>query len=98
MIPTTFGSGSEVTKISVLKVDGVKKSFHDERIIPDIAMVDGHTKRNELEEKVNLSAYDLLLNATNPAGQITPSLIGSIENALVNEIPTCIEVDGEGVG
>ena len=27
MIPTTFGSGSEVTRISVLKVNNKKKSF-----------------------------------------------------------------------
>ena len=27
LIPTTFGSGSEVTRISVLKVDGKKKVF-----------------------------------------------------------------------
>jgi len=64
-------------------------------LVPDIAIIDGFTKRNELEEKVDISAYDALLNAINPAGQITPSFIDSIENALVNEIPTCIEVDGE---
>ena len=40
MIPTTFGSGSEVTRISVLKINGKKTSFHDDGIIPDIAIVD----------------------------------------------------------
>jgi len=40
MIPTTFGSGSEVTRISVLKVNGKKKSFHDDDIIADVAIVD----------------------------------------------------------
>jgi len=64
-------------------------------IVADIAIIDGYTKRNELEEKVDISAYGLLLDATNPAGQITPSLIQSIENALANEVPTCIEVNGE---
>ena len=33
MIPTTFGSGSEVTRISVLKVDNKKKSFHDDELL-----------------------------------------------------------------
>ena len=28
LIPTTFGSGSEVTRISVLKINGKKTSFH----------------------------------------------------------------------
>ena len=31
LIPTTFGSGSEVTRISVLKINGKKKSFHIHR-------------------------------------------------------------------
>ena len=40
MIPTTFGSGSEVTRIAVLKINGKKQSFHDDRLIADIAIVD----------------------------------------------------------
>ena len=40
MIPTTFGSGSEVTRISVLKVCGKKKSFHDDGLFADVAIVD----------------------------------------------------------
>ena len=40
MVPTTFGSGSEVTKISVLNVDGKKTSFHDTKIISDVAIID----------------------------------------------------------
>ena len=42
MIPTTFGSGSEVTKISVLNVDGKKTSFHDTKIISDVAIIDSN--------------------------------------------------------
>ena len=40
MIPTTFGSGSEVTRISVLKINGKKQSFHDDKILSDVAIVD----------------------------------------------------------
>ena len=40
MIPTTFGSGSEVTRISVLKINGKKKSFHDDNIFADTAIID----------------------------------------------------------
>jgi len=40
MIPTTFGSRSEVTGISVLKVQGKKKSFHNDNIFADVAIVD----------------------------------------------------------
>lgn len=40
MIPTTFGSGSEVTRIAVLKVDGRKKSFHDDELFANVALID----------------------------------------------------------
>ena len=46
MIPTTFGSGSEVTRISVLKVGGKKKSFHDDKIFADIAIIDSYFIKN----------------------------------------------------
>jgi succinate semialdehyde reductase len=39
-IPTIFGSGSEVTRISVLKVDKKKQSFHDDKIFADTAIID----------------------------------------------------------
>ena len=67
----------------------------DMGIIPDIALVDGFTKRTELEDKVDLSPFDALIGAKNPPGQITPSLIVSIEAALHNDQTTCIEVSGE---
>ena len=67
----------------------------DMGVIPDIAMVDGMTKRTELDEKVDLSMFDIQLTANNPAGQITPSLIESIEKALRNDQTTCIDVNGE---
>ena len=40
LIPTTFGSGSEVTCISVLKVNGKKQSFHNDGFFADIAIID----------------------------------------------------------
>ena len=40
MVPTTAGSGSEVTYNSVIKVDGRKKSFSDPSIAADVAIVD----------------------------------------------------------
>jgi len=58
MIPTTFGSGSEVTRISVLKVNGKKKSFHDDRQIADVAIVDSHFIENSPFEIIRNSAID----------------------------------------
>ena len=60
MIPTTFGSGSEVTRISVLKVDGKKKSFHDDNLFADIAIVDSHFIENSPADIIKNSAIDAL--------------------------------------
>ena len=64
-------------------------------VAADIAIIDGMTKRVELDEKVDLNDFDVLLNAENPAGQITPSLIEAIRSALQNDQTTCIQVEGE---
>ena len=53
------------------------------------------TKRVELEQKVDLSRFDVILNANNPPGQITPSLFQAVSKALHNDQTTCIEVEGE---
>ena len=53
------------------------------------------TKRIELEKKVDISEFSLILSAKNPAGEVTPSLIESVDAALHSDQTTCIEVDGE---
>ena len=58
LIPTTFGSGSEVTKISVLKVNGMKKSFHDDKQLSDVAIVDSHFIEDSPLEIIRNSAID----------------------------------------
>jgi succinate semialdehyde reductase len=64
MIPTTFGSGSEVTRISVLKIKGKKISFHDDGIIPDIAIVDSNFLENTPIEIIKNSAIDACAQCT----------------------------------
>ena len=58
MIPTTFGSGSEVTRISVLNVDRKKTSFHNEKILADIAIVDPAFVEGTPMEVIKNSAID----------------------------------------
>ena len=58
LIPTTFGSGSEVTRISVLKVNGEKKSFHDDSQLADVAIVDSHFIEDSPLEIIRNSAID----------------------------------------
>lgn len=64
MIPTTFGSGSEVTRISVLKVDGKKQSFHDDKILADIAIVDPFFIKNTPFEIIKNSVIDACAQCT----------------------------------
>ena len=58
LIPTTFGSGSEVTRISVLKVNGKKKSFHDDKQLADVAIVDSHFIEDSPLKIIRNSAID----------------------------------------
>ena len=58
LIPTTFGSGSEVTRISVLNVNGKKKSFHDDNQIANLAIVDSHFIEDSPIEIIKNSAID----------------------------------------
>jgi len=64
MIPTTFGSGSEVTRISVLKVDNKKKSFHDDGIFADIAIIDSYFIENSDEKIIKNSVIDACAQCT----------------------------------
>jgi succinate semialdehyde reductase len=64
LIPTTFGSGSEVTRISVLKINGKKKSFHNDDLIADIAIEDSYFLKNTPREIFNDSVIDSCAQAT----------------------------------
>ena len=58
LIPTTFGSGSEVTRISVLKVNDKKKSFHDDGQIANVAIIDSQFIEDSPLEIIRNSAID----------------------------------------
>ena len=58
LISTTFGSGSEVTRISVLKIDGKKTSFHNDDLFADIAIVDPFFIKSTPIEIIKNSAID----------------------------------------
>jgi len=64
IIPTTFGSGSEVTRISVLKINGKKTSFHDDRIFADVAVVDSHFIEESDENIIKNSVIDACAQCT----------------------------------
>jgi succinate semialdehyde reductase len=60
LIPTTFGSGSEVTRIAVLKVNGKKQSFHDDGLFADVAIIDSQFLDNSPENVIKNSVTDAL--------------------------------------
>ena len=64
MIPTTFGSGSEVTRISVLQIDGKKTSFHSDDLFADISIVDPYFIKDASFEIIKNSAIDACAQCT----------------------------------
>jgi len=64
LVPATFGSGSEVTRISVLKVNGKKKSFHDDKLFADVAIVDPFFVKTTPFEIIRNSAVDACAQCT----------------------------------
>ncbi len=64
MIPTTFGSGSEVTRISVLKVKGKKQSFHDNNLLANVAIIDPIFIKNSPNSVIKNSAIDACAQCT----------------------------------
>ena len=64
LIPTTFGSGSEVTRISVLKVNGKKKSFHDDGLLANTAIIDPFFIKNSPADIIRNSAIDACAQCT----------------------------------
>lgn len=63
MLPTTAGTGSEVTHESVLKVDGEKKAFIDKGLLPDVAIVDPEFAKTMPGRLIAISGIDALAHA-----------------------------------
>lgn len=83
---------------SIIAVGDVTvKTLLDMEIIPDIGLIDGMTKRTMLEESdiVDIDAFDQVLNAENPAGCLTPSLLQAIEVSISSQNSVVIDVKGE---
>jgi len=94
MVPTTFGSGSEVTRIAVLKVNGKKQGFHDDNIFADIAIVDPYFIHDTPEVIIKNSAIDACAQCTEGYDSKTSNsytkflcqkAFDILENAILNE-------------
>jgi len=94
MIPTTFGTGSEVTHISVLNVNGKKTSFHDNKILADVAIVDPNFIEGTPMEVIKNSAIDACAQCSeaydsklsNPYTKfLCETAFDILENAILND-------------
>ena len=64
LIPTTFGTGAEMTTYCVLKFEGKKKLLHETRFLADMAVVDSYFLKGTPEKIVNNSVCDACAQAT----------------------------------
>lgn len=88
-------SGPQAMLIAV--GDVTCKTLIDLKFTPDIAIIDGITKREKLEESemVDTSVFANKISAVNPPGRLTPELGDAIAEALGEEESTVIIVEGE---
>lgn len=64
LIPTTFGTGAEMTTYCVLKFDGKKKLLREDRFLADMAVVDSYFMEGTPEQVIKSSVCDACAQAT----------------------------------
>ena len=78
-IPTTSGSGSEVTDFAILTHDGVKHPLVDPKILPDVAILDDELLQALPKSLIADAGFDVLAHALEAyvalnAGTVTDTL------------------------
>ena len=63
--------------------------------VPDVALIDGMTKRTAVDEAVDRSAFDRELRIENPAATLSEQLLEALVEALDGDESTVIVVEGE---
>jgi len=64
LIPTTFGTGAEMTTYCVLKIDGKKKLLREDRFLADRAVIDSYFMNGTPEQVIKSSVCDACAQAT----------------------------------
>lgn len=64
LIPTTFGTGAEMTTYCVLKFDGKKKLLRDDAFLADMAVIDSYFMDGTPEQIIKNSVCDACAQAT----------------------------------
>lgn len=64
--------------------------------VPDVAVVDGKTQREEVQENTEtMPDWVHEVHVVNPAGTLTAELLVELEIAIISDTPHVIVVDGE---
>ena len=64
LIPTTFGTGAEMTTYCVLKFDGKKKLLREDRFLADRAVIDSYFMNGTPDQVIKSSVCDACAQAT----------------------------------
>ncbi len=78
-IPTTSGSGSEVTDFAILTHGGTKYPLVDEALQPDVAILDGQLLQQLPKALIAATGFDLISHALEA---IAAAGAGAVSNAL----------------
>jgi len=102
MIPTTAGTGSEVTHESVLKVGDEKRAFVDEGLTADVAIVDPSLMMTMTERLIASSGIDALAHAVESyeckkGNELTRALAHSAYLLIKDNIRKAISYDKDAV-
>ncbi len=97
-IPSTSGSGSEVTDFAILTHDGVKHPLVDRKLLPDVAILDGDLLNSLPKTLVADAGYDILAHALESyvalnAGAISRALAADAFGAAFTHLPASFAGD-----
>ncbi len=102
MIPTTAGTGSEVTHESVLKVEGKKRAFVDKRLTADVAIVDPSLMMTMPKRLIASSGMDALAHAVESyeckkSNELTRALAHKAYSLIKDNIRKAISYDRNAI-
>ena len=97
-IPSTSGSGSEVTDFAILTHDGVKHPLVDRKLQPDMAILDGNLLHSLPKTLIADAGYDILAHALESyvatgAGVISRALAAEAFDAAFSNLPASFAGD-----
>jgi alcohol dehydrogenase class IV len=91
-VPTTSGSGSEVTDFAILTHDGVKHPLVDRKLQPDMAILDGELLTSLPKKLIAETGFDLISHAleawvSTGAGAVSDALAGDALETAFAQLP-----------